>query len=106
MPLALVLCNCHNAAPIAYGVLQEAGVKDYLSVPVYKGQQKSREFLDSFSPEHKELEDWKEASRIVNCRSSYSIIVGYNENGIVCAEVGHGQASDRADGLVIAQKFQ
>lgn len=104
--LALVVCNCHNALPIAYGVLQEAGVKNYLGVPTYKGQQKGREFLDSFPDEFKDLPDWKEASRIINQRSSYSIIVGYNSNGIVCAEVGHGRASDRADGLIIAQKFQ
>ena len=81
MSLTLCVCNCHNSETRGRRLLQRAGVTDYMGVPVYKGRQSVREYLDNnFDDSDVKVREMK--AYIAN-RTKFTIIIDLN--GLILA---------------------
>lgn len=102
MSLTLCVCNCHNSETRGRRLLQRAGVTDYMGVPVYKGRQSVREYLDNnFDDSDVKVREMK--AYIAN-RTKFTILIGYDDNRFEWADSGNNM-SDSVRAEAIAQVF-
>ena len=102
MSLTLCVCNCHNSETRGRRLLQRAGVTDYMGVPVYKGRQSVREYLDNnFDDSDVKVREMK--AYIAN-RTKFTILIGYDDNRFEWADSSVNM-SDSVRAEAIAQVF-
>lgn len=102
MSLTLCVCNCHNSETRGRRLLQRAGVTDYMGVPVYKGRQSVREYLDNnFDDADVKVREMK--AYIAN-RTKFTILIGYDDNRFEWAD-SNSNMSDSVRAEAIAQVF-
>lgn len=104
MSLAIVSCSCGGAENLARRVLQKGGCKYWLEVPIFKGKEKLKDFFAFIPPTIPEKD--REILKIgVKDKSSYVLIVGYDENHMIWADLKSGGIKSQLDGEVITSEF-
>lgn len=103
--LALLVCHCAGAENKCRRVLKEAGIKGYMSVSCYTGTKSGEIFLESLPANLKEQTDWKGAMEAVKSKSSYAIILGYNNMHILWEDIRSGDLMQTIRAEHIADLF-
>lgn len=101
MPLVVCTCNCGSSDQMARGFLQKNGYKDWLSIPISKGKEKSLAVLYNI-PQYPEVDMLRSYLQKV---SKYVVILGWNENGCRWTDISHNAAKSRIEGEVIVETF-
>lgn len=96
-------CRCKNAEPIARKVFRDAGISNFLGVPFYIGHEVAKQTVPQIDTADIEMKE--RLLQYILSQSGYSVIVGWDENELVYAEVGHGSPIDIVNGKVIVRNF-
>lgn len=103
--LAILVCDCPGAENMARGTLQEGGVLNWMEVPVYVGEEKIQQFLDSL-PSTLDGQIGRETIiPMVKNSSSYALVVGYTSRVIYWENVAENDLQSQVRGRTIAEKF-
>ena len=105
MSLLLLVCNCSGSEGLVRSTLKEAGIVDWLEPPIVKGKNLSLQTLNQFPEYYKELPQWGALYASINNRSSFAVIVGYDQDDFRWADVAMGDIKSKLDGEVIATKY-
>lgn len=75
--ISAIACACGNSEKLIRSRLQAAGVKDYMSVPLAIGRDKSLKSV-SLLPKYPEI---AVLPNYITSHSSYAVVIGYDEDG-------------------------
>lgn len=75
--ITAIACACGNSEKLIRSRLQAAGVKDYMSVPLAIGRDKSLKAV-SILPQFPEIEV---LPNYISSHSSYAVVIGYDAEG-------------------------
>lgn len=102
-----LVCECLGAENLVRSVFNEADIKDWLNVPVYKGDRAksvAKEIAEKYSmSKDAKLLDYYLSNR----QGSFAVIVGYDPDTQIVkwADVSTGDVKSKIEGKVIARKF-
>lgn len=104
--LDVLACECGGVDEITARCLKQAGVKDYLKIPIQKGRKAADLWFSQLPSQiQQNLETWA-LMAMIEYESSYIAIVAWNEKGLVWADIASGDsAADWIDGVTIAKTF-
>ena len=105
--LTLLVCNCSNSETKGRNVLRKANVPNYMSVPVYKGRQSCRVFLDnSFSEDFaNQNANLRALKAYIANRTKFCIILGTDYTTVNNARLEWADASMDAEGSIKAESI-
>ena len=107
MKLIGLVCECLGAENMVRNIFNEAGIKDWLKIPVYKGEKAkaaAKELSEKYSSTKEAiLLDYYLSNR----QGSFAVIVGYDPDTMVVkwSDVSTGDFKSRTEGKIIASKF-
>lgn len=104
--ILLLACNCGGVIPLLRGVLREAGVENWLDAEVYQGKKYALETLEQFPEYYRNLPQWGALYDSINNRSSFAVIIGYDQDNFRWADVAMGDLKSSLDGQIIAKQFE
>lgn len=104
--LVAFICTCSNAETLARGVFKKAGVRDYMSVPVYRGKEKLRALMNSLPEGARRSLGAQTLVDFVRERGSFVLIIGYTEDNLVWANAKRSSAKEQLDAEIIASRYQ
>lgn len=101
MPIAVVTCNCGSTEQRARKFLERYGYRDWLTIPIVKGKEKSRNKLWTMPryPEVEMLDNYLEKA------SKWVVIIGWNENGCRWADIAHNANKSEVEARFIVETF-
>jgi len=102
MSLAVVTCMCGSVTNMARNFLKSAGYKDWLTIPIVQGKEKSRRVLEQIPnfPEVEMLDHFlKDASKWV-------VIIGYNDKACRWSDIAHNAPKSKIEAEYIVENFQ
>lgn len=102
--IAVLVCKCPNAEPQAYKFLQEF-VENWMDVPIYKGRQAAKSFLDKRTDYPIGPESPYELGKFMTKVSRFIVIVGWNKNEFRWADIAHNSAKSKIDAKNIIYQF-
>lgn len=105
MPLEILTCDCGGAEELARNCIKDGGYKKFLSVPLYKGPKQADIWFSQLSSVVQGFLETQALMSAIEHKSGYVIIVGWNNKGLVWADIGDGGPADVADGQTIAEAF-
>lgn len=77
MPLVCVACNCGSSDKLIRTRLDFCGYRDFLTIPIEKGKEKSFSMLNSI-PQFPEIDMLRQHIRQ---SSKYAVVIGFDDNG-------------------------
>lgn len=101
MSLFICACQCGSSEQLARQFLQKHGYPDWISIPVIKGKERSRNALTAL-PQYKEV---KMLDNYLINASKWVVILGYNENGCRWADLTHGGFPSQVEAGLIVETF-
>lgn len=101
--IAVFGCKCNNAIPIARKVLANAEIEEWLEIPIHKGHDLAKELIPQMNT--RAVLNREELLDYILHRSSYVVIVGWDENELQYADVASGSPMDLSLGKVIAKDY-
>lgn len=104
--LACVSCSCGGAEPLIRSTLKEAGIKNWLNLPIHSGKEKTLLFLESLPIGYRKTLQWGALYSHVQNHSSYAVIIGYDDKRFRWADVAMGDLKSKLDGEAIAKQFE
>lgn len=99
--LSCLACKCHNSEPIIRRVLRISHAPNWATHPIIRGKAECLSYLEGFSSPTIEA-----LKKYIEQNSSWAVIIGYDEDRIDWAEVGHGGDKARLDGQVIVERYK
>lgn len=103
--IMVLTCHCHGAEAKARGVLRDAGVANYMTVPIYVGPKTGTLMLEQMPANLHETLEWRALHSYINSQPSYSVIMGYNNEFVRWVEVKKKDLVSRADAANIVEIF-
>lgn len=100
--IKVVTCMCGSVTNMARNFLKSAGYKDWLTIPIVQGKEKSRRVLEQLPsfPEVEMLDNFlKNASKWV-------VIIGYDNEACRWSDIAHNAPKSRIEAEYIVQNFQ
>lgn len=99
--IAVLCCNCGGSEGSARAFLQKAGYKDWLTIPVQKGKDKSRSFISTLTgyPEGQMLDQF------LRNASKFIVILGWNGDDLRWADISHNPTKSKIEAQVIVDVF-
>lgn len=88
-------CNCGGAEPMARRFLRDAGVADYMSVPLYQGQ-KAEKRASEIEPSLIEF---------MHHRTGFVIVVGHDHEELMWENIGNNDIPARVRAELIVSRF-
>lgn len=101
MALYGLVCNCGGSEGLVRRCFKRAGVKDWLSIPVYKGKENISGFLSNFDNPSKEI---MEVANYAKNTNPYAVVVGV-DGEVKWVDVKHGGMKEMLDAELIAEQF-
>lgn len=101
----VLTCACGGVESMARAILREAGIKDWLNVPVYQGKEKAREILQD--PEISYLPAVQVLLKYINETTSYVVVLGIDKvrDAAIWADAKRGNIQHRLDAQIIAENY-
>ena len=100
--LRVITCQCGSVETMARNFLKSAGYKDWLTIPIVQGREKSRKVLERISnfPEVEMLDHFlKDASKWV-------VIIGYNDEACRWSDIAHNAPKSKIEAEYIVDNFK
>lgn len=104
--LTLLVCNCGGAEPLARSVLKEAGVNDWLTTPLIKGNKNCLEWLNKLPTELRTMDVVDALFMMIKNHGRFAVVVGYDGEHFRWSDVASGNIKAKLDGEVIAKQFE
>lgn len=99
--IKVVACLCGSSDSKARNFLKSVGYQDWLSIPVYKGKEKSRSVLNQLPPvPEKEMLD-----NFLKTASKWVVIIGYNETEMKWSDIAHNATKSRIEAEFVVKNF-
>lgn len=103
--LKLLVCECGAAEPLARQVCQQAGLTDWMAIPLHKGKEHCLTVLDRFPEQYHGLLAYRALWDKIEQGGTFVIVLGYDEEYFYWANVASGSPSDMLDGTAILKRF-
>ena len=103
--ILLVACTCSGVNPLIRSVLKEANHPNWLEEPIYQGKTKVLDILSQFPDYYKTLPEYGALLDSINNRSSFAVVIGYDEDRFKWADVAMGDIRSKLDAGVIVSHF-
>lgn len=88
MSIACISCTCGSVDNLIRGRLDQFGYRDALSIPITRGKEKSKSFLNTL-PQHPDLDMLRNHLRTA---SKFAVVIGYNDDGMKWVDLANGKA--------------
>lgn len=101
MSIAVVACMCGSSESKARNFLKGAGYKNWMSIPIHRGKDKSKSVLNQMPPvpEKEMLQNFlKDASKWV-------VIIGYDESSMKWSDIAHNAPKSRIEAEFVVKSF-
>lgn len=99
--LAILACQCATSELKARRVLRNVGIKNYLGVRCYLGKISIGIGLENMPEAVRNSTEWRALKDLINSKSSYSVIVGWDQNQMKWSDIYDG----RIESVVPAEKI-
>lgn len=103
--LAIFACQCATSELKARRVLKNANIKNYLGVRCYTGKTAITIALENMPEAVKKTTDWRAVKELINTKSGYSVIVGWDEEKMRWSDIYDERIESVVPGEKIAQYF-
>ena len=101
MSIAVISCQCGSSDSLARNFLKSVGYRDWLSIPIHRGKEKSLSMLNQVppTPEKDMLKSFlKDASKWV-------VIIGYDQNSMKWSDIAHNGPKSRIEAEFVVKNF-
>ena len=88
MALLCIACTCGSADKLVRSRLEHYGYRDFLTIPIIRGKEKSKSALNSI-PQYPEVDM---AKHYLDGCSKYALVVGYDDVGCRWVDLANGKA--------------
>lgn len=105
MTVALLTCQCGSAEPLARGVAQEAGIHDWLTLPIHKGKEHCLTVLSRFPEPFKRLLAFRALEDHISKGSTFVVVLGYDDEFFYWSDIHSNAPADRMDAIAILKRF-
>lgn len=102
--IEIITCECGSADGLARKLLRKV-TPDYMSYPVHKGKRAAVALLDSLPEEIRNTETIHKLYELVQIKSKFVVVIGYDEGSVAWANVVNGSAKEFLDGEIILEKY-
>lgn len=89
MSIACISCTCGSVDRLIRSRLDQFGYRDALTIPIVRGKDKSKSFLNTLPQQHDALDMLREHLRTA---SKYAVVIGYNEDAMRWVDLANGKA--------------
>lgn len=105
--ILLCSCTCGGVENLLKRVLKEAGITDWLSMPLHKGKDKTRRAIAALPEQIREKSETKAFLAHISHKSKYAAVFGYSEENdvVIWADVARGSTKERIDAQNIAKLY-
>lgn len=103
--ILFLACQCGSAEPLARGVAQEAGLANWLTLPVHKGKEHALTVLSYFPEPFKHLLSFRALEDHISKGGTFVVVVGYDEEYFYWVDLHSNTPSDRLDAIGILKRF-
>lgn len=103
--LAIFACQCATSELKARRVLQSSDIKSPLGVRCYTGKRMAEIGLDAMPEAVQNTTEWKAMKSLINDKSSYSIIAGWDDTRLRWSDVYDERIESTVPGEKIAEYF-
>lgn len=105
MALKLLTCMCHGAEPMVRGLLQECKVPNWMDYPIHMGKDHCLTVLDYLPAQLHQLLAYRALVSYLDYASSYSIVVGYDDETFYWADIHDNSPKDVMEAHAIVERF-
>lgn len=97
-----ISCQCGSVDSLIRNFLKSAGYKDWLSIPIERGRERSLSALNYLppTPEKEMLKSFlKDASK-------WAVIVGYDDTTVKWSDIAHNGPKSRIEAEFVVKNYQ
>lgn len=99
--IAVVACNCGSSDSLVRGFLKSIGYRDWLSIPVEKGKDRSLSALNYLPPTpEKEM-----LLSFLKNASKWAVIIGYTDREMKWSDIAHNGPKSRIEAEFVVKNF-
>lgn len=102
MPVAVIACQCGSSDSMARNFLKRVGYQNWLDVPIHRGKEKSRSFLNQLPP----VPEKEMLANFLNNASKWVVIIGYDEQTMKWSDISHNAPKSTIEAEFIVQNFK
>ena len=99
------ICDCGGAERLIRKVFSDAGIQNWLNVPIYKGKARFKEFFNDCPDEYKNTLEMGALNQYITNASKFTVVLGMKNGHICWADSSAGDIKSRLDAQVICEKF-
>lgn len=103
--LKVLGCECGGVDSLARGLLQEAKVSDWMSVPLHKGKEHCLHILEQLPPIYHPSLEYRALYDYISAGGSYTVIMGYDGSHFYWEDIHSNAPIERTRALSIAKRF-
>lgn len=100
--IKVVACMCGSSDSLVRNFLKRTGYKDWLSIPVEKGRERSLSVINQLPPTpEKEM-----LKNLLKNASKWAIIIGYDETSMKWSDISHNGPKSRIEAEALVHHFE
>ena len=99
--IAVITCNCGSVESLARNTLKVCGYKDWATVPIHKGKEKSRHVVATLPP----FPETQMLNNFLDNASKWVVIIGWDENNCRWSDVAHNFSKSKIEAEFIVSTF-
>lgn len=103
--LKLCCCECGSAEPLVRGLLQEAGITNWMSVEIHKGKEHCQTVLARFPEPYQSSLQLQALINLVKENSTFVVVLGYDKTRIYWEDISSNAPIERTRALAIVKEF-
>lgn len=105
MTVFAVTCECGGTTNLVRKVFRRAGLTNWLDIPIFRGDSGIKALDDDLMDWVKELDGYKILKTRLSHGGTYAIVVGFDRNEMMWADVKNGSIEDGLRAENIASEF-
>lgn len=99
--IGVIACQCGSSDSIARNFLKSVNYPDWMSIPIYRGKEKSRSFLYQLPPvPEKEMLD-----NFLKNSSKWVVIIGYDDHSMKWSDISHNAPKSTIEAEFVVKNF-
>lgn len=103
--LKLLTCDCGGVDSLVRGILNQAGVSNWMTYEIHKGKEHCQTILDRFPEKYHGLLAYRALADYLKDHGTFAIIIGYDDNSFFWQEVRSNAPKDVFDAIGIIKRF-
>lgn len=99
--IGVIACQCGSSDSIARNFLKSVGYPDWMNIPIQRGKEKSRWFLNQLPPTpEKEM-----LGNFLKDASKWVVIIGYDEQNMKWSDISHNAPKSTIEAEFVVKNF-